>query len=96
MASSRSHQLAPSDEFGDDSGRGSRDALNTARTAEDLPYRVELWDDAAEVVEQLIAVAANASIGYAAFYAAAREFPDRSITLRVAGRILSRWSQEKH
>ena len=63
---------------------------------EDLPYRVELWDAAKQSVEQVLAVTASASIGYAAYYAATREHPDRYITLRHKGGIVSRWNGPDH
>ena len=59
---------------------------------EDLPYRVELWDAGKKVVEQLLAVTANSSIGYAAYYAATRDHADRYITLRHKGAVLIRWN----
>jgi hypothetical protein len=59
---------------------------------EDLPYRVELWDDSKQRVEQVLAVTAHSSIGYAAYYAATREYPDRYITLRHKNSIVTRWN----
>ncbi len=59
---------------------------------EDLPYKVELWDAQKGAVEQVLAVTANSSIGYAAYYAATREFSDRYITLRHKGAVLIRWN----
>ncbi|HJU20709.1 MAG TPA: hypothetical protein VJ770_30035 [Stellaceae bacterium] len=59
---------------------------------EDLPYKVELWDDAKAGVEQVLAITASASIGFAAFYGATREFPDRYITLRHKSSIISQWN----
>jgi hypothetical protein len=41
---------------------------------EDLPYKVEIWNEPGASVEQVVAVTANASIGYAACYAATREY----------------------
>jgi hypothetical protein len=64
--------------------------------SDDLPYRVELWDQAGASVEQVLAVTANGSIGFAAFYAATREFPDRYITLRHNNSIVSRWNAPRH
>lgn len=58
---------------------------------EGLPYCVELWNEAGASVEQVLAVTVNGSIGYAAYYTAAREFPGRVITLRHKGSIISRW-----
>jgi hypothetical protein len=64
--------------------------------AEDLPYKVELWDWAKTSVERVLAVTANGSIGYAAYYAATREHPDRYITLRHKNSIVSRWNGPEH
>jgi hypothetical protein len=63
---------------------------------EDLPYKVEIWDEAGASVEQVVAVTVNASIGYAAYYAATREFPDRGITLRHKNSVVARWNGPKH
>ncbi|HZU90754.1 MAG TPA: hypothetical protein VE993_16010 [Stellaceae bacterium] len=63
---------------------------------EDLPYKVELWDVAKAGVERVLAVTASASIGFAAFYGATREFPDRYITLRHKNSIISRWNEPRH
>ena len=63
---------------------------------EDLPYKVEIWNESGAAVEQVIAVTANASIGYAAYYAATREYPDRHITLRHKNSVVARWSGPKH
>jgi hypothetical protein len=57
----------------------------------DLPYTVELWDKTKSSVERVLAMTSNATIGYAAFYAAVREFPDKYLTLRDKHRILTRW-----
>ena len=63
---------------------------------EDLPYKIEIWNEAGASVEQIVAVTANASIGYAAYYAATREYPDRHITLRHKNSVVARWSGPKH
>ena len=63
---------------------------------DDLPYRVELWDQTKQSVEQVLAVASNGAIGYAAYYAATREHPLRYITLRHNNRIVSRWNGPGH
>ena len=63
---------------------------------EDLPYKVELWDKARKAVDQVLAVTANASIGYAAYYAATREYPERYVTLRHNNNIVSRWNGPQH
>ena len=59
---------------------------------DDLPYRVELWNEDRSAVEQVLAVTAHSSIGYAAYHAATREYPDRYVTLRHRNRIISRWN----
>ena len=69
---------------------------NRPAAREDLPYRVELWDEGKSQVEQVLAVTVNASIGYAAYYAATREHPTRYITLRHKGGIVSRWNGPAH
>ena len=63
---------------------------------EDLPYKVELWDESRTSVELVLAVTANGSIGYAAYYAAAREYPDRYVTLRHKNNIVSRSNPPQH
>ena len=55
---------------------------------EDLPYRVELWDVRKQVVEIVLAVTANTNIGYAAYFAATREHPDRYVTFRHKNRTI--------
>jgi hypothetical protein len=59
---------------------------------EELPYKVELWDEKGEFVDQVVAVSVSPAIGYAAYYAATREFPGRPITLRHKSRVISRWT----
>jgi len=71
---------------------GDSDFDYTPAGREDLPYKVELWDEAKASVEQVLAVTANGSIGYAAYYAATREYPNRYITLRHKSGIVSRWN----
>jgi hypothetical protein len=65
---------------------------NNPAEQEDLPYKVELWDPAKQAVEQVLAVTANSSIGYAAYYAATRDHANRYITLRHKGAVLIRWN----
>jgi hypothetical protein len=60
----------------------------------DLPYKVDLWNAERTSVEQTLAVTAHSSIGYAAYYAATREYPDRYVTLRHKNRVLSRWNAQ--
>jgi hypothetical protein len=64
-------------------GEHARDIGSKPNTnqRDDLPYKVEVWNQADTAVEQVLAVTANASIGYAAYFAATREFLDRTVTL---------------
>ena len=73
---------APQDD-GSERGTAPRD---------DLPYKVELWNEERTAVEQVLAVTAHGSIGYAAYHAATREYPDRYVTLSHRNRVLSRWN----
>ena len=57
---------------------------------------VELWEVTRRRVETVRAVPANGSIGYAAYYAATREYPDRYVTLRHKNSIVSRWNGPEH
>jgi hypothetical protein len=75
---------------GDESGSAEWFPTPGPAERDDLPYKVELWDDAYEAVEQVLAVTADSSIGYGAYYAAIRQFPNRNITLRHKNRIISR------
>jgi hypothetical protein len=80
----------------DDEARGVPGSSRKIAEHEDLPYKVELWDVTRSQIEQVLAITANGSIGYAAYYAATREHPDRYITLRHKNRIVSRWNEAKH
>ena len=82
----------PPPEGGDDASSGSW----SQQEHEDLPYRVELWNPERTAVEQVLAITANASIGYSAFYAAARDYFDRYITLRHKASIINRWNGPPH
>jgi hypothetical protein len=89
------YRLAP----GNDPEDGPRQPARIDRPTaahEDLPYKVELWDDAKTSVEQVLAVTANGSIGYAAYFAATREYPHRYVTLRHKNSIVSRWNGPEH
>jgi hypothetical protein len=83
------YRLLPGDGAEDGSSKVPRfDQPTTPH--EDLPYKVELWDETKTSVEQVLAVTANGSIGYAAYYAAAREYPNRYVTLRHRNNVVSR------
>lgn len=88
-------RLAPAGDREDGNPRNQASARHLA-AREDLPYKVEIWDEAGAAVEQVVAVTANASIGYAAYYAATREFPDRRITLRHKNSVVASWGGPTH
>jgi hypothetical protein len=90
------HQLhSPADP--PDEGDRTRSPLGGfPREGEDLPYKVEVWDETGKFVEQVVAVSVSPAIGYAAYYAATREFPGRAITLRHNKAVISRWSGRTH
>ena len=54
-----------------------------------LPYRLELWDEAGEGVERVLALSSTPAVGYAAYYAAIREYLDRRVALTCDGRVLA-------
>lgn len=90
------HRLSPPDDK-DDGPDGTRKGYGGFPTeADDLAYTVEVWDESGEFVEQVVAVSATPAIGYAAYYAAAREYPGRCITLRHRKAIISRWTGQAH
>jgi hypothetical protein len=88
--------FSPSDDFAGDRRPRSPGSHYGSAEGEDLPYKVELWDEARAGVETVLAVTANATIGYAAFYAATKEFPTRYIVFRDKNGILSRWNAQEH
>jgi hypothetical protein len=89
LAQAHRYRLAAENDPEDETQRSPRfDRPKAAR--EELPYKVELWDEAKTAVEQILAVTANGSIGYAAYYAALREYPDRYVTLRHNNRTIAR------
>ena len=90
------HWLQSSDDPRDGGPLRKPRASRTAAEHEDLPYKVELWDELKGAVELTLAVTVSASIGYAAYYAATREYPDRYITLRHNKGIVSRWNGPTH
>jgi hypothetical protein len=67
-----------------------------AAEGDGLPYKVELWNTAKTAVEQVLAITAHASIGHVAFYAAAREHPDRYLTLSHKQSVINRWNAPSH
>ncbi|WP_374471323.1 hypothetical protein [Phenylobacterium sp.] len=86
----------PAGDAGDDEGEGGGFGPPLPFLGDELPYKVEVWDASGSFVQAVAAVTANASIGYAAYYAAVRENPERDITLTHRGRVLSRWTKRSH
>lgn len=89
-------QLHPPGDPTDEGGGTPASPAGFRAGADDLPYKVEVWDATGAFVEQVVAVSFSSSIGYAAYYAATREFPGRVITLRHKDRVMSRWSGHAH
>lgn len=94
------HQFRPPDEPADDpTGKAGATSAGGDRfplEADDLPYKVEVWAADGRTVEQVVAVSLSSAIGYAAYYAATREFSGRTVTLRHKGRVMSRWIGQPH
>ena len=83
-------------------GEGGRRPVRASARAqkrnptEEFAYKVELWNEERQTVEQVLAVATSAAIAHAAFYAAAREFGDRYVTLKHKGTVINRWNGPSH
>lgn len=71
-----------------------RAAGSEAATNPEFRYRIEAWDEAESFVEEVLAVARSGPVAYAAYYAAAREWPGRNIALRDGDRIVMRWRRQ--
>lgn len=94
---SNAYRLLPSDTPGDRGPpRGGSASGAGPVENEDLAYKVELWDAEGQAPEQVLAVTSSASIGYAAYYAATKEFPDALIMLRHKNSVLSKWGGKPH
>jgi hypothetical protein len=75
---------------------GARPRIPNAWNDDDLPYRIELWNSDKAAVEAILAVTASGAIGFAAYHAATREYPDRYIVLRHRAAVLSSWNGPGH
>lgn len=92
MLSSTAYRLVPTD-FPRGGGPGFGKPFTVSPFGgEELPYRIELWDDAKKRIELILAATASPSIGYAAYYAAKKEHPHRYITLRHRGGVIGSWN----
>ena len=56
---------------------------------ERLPYRIELWNSDADLLERVLARALNAQLARAIFRAAQKEHPDGRILLRRGTRTVA-------
>jgi hypothetical protein len=56
---------------------------------QELPYRLEMWDDQDTRIEELIALVADHVVARAAFAEAVRRRPGKTITLRQKSRVLA-------
>lgn len=90
------HQCHPPDDPTDEDNLTRRLHGGFPAESEDLPYKVEVWDETGRFVEAVVAVSLSPAIGYAAYYAATREYSEREITLRHNSTVLSRWSPRAH
>lgn len=90
------HQLRPPDDPTDENGGTPAPYGEFPVEGDDLPYKVEVWDEGGAFVERVVAVSASPAIGYAAYYAAVREYPGRAITLRHKSSVISRWAGRAH
>jgi hypothetical protein len=55
---------------------------------DDLPFRIELWDDADQHVEEVIAIAADFFAASCAYEEAVKRRPGKLITLRQKARVI--------
>lgn len=90
------HQLRPPGDPPDEDGITASPYGQFPQEHDDLPYKVEVWDPTGEAVELVVAISVSPVIGYAAYYAATREYPGRAITLRHKGSVISRWTGQPH
>ena len=55
---------------------------------DDLPFRIELWDDADRHIEEVIALTSDYSTASSAYEEAVKRRPGKLITLRQNARII--------
>lgn len=56
---------------------------------EELPYRLEMWDERDTRIEELIALVADHAVARAAFAEAVRRRPGKLVILRQKSRVLA-------
>ena len=57
---------------------------------DDLPFRIELWDDADTRVEEVIALTADYASACGAYDEAVKRRPGKLITLRQKARVIKK------
>ena len=57
---------------------------------EDLPFRIELWDDGDRHIEEVIALASDFASACGAYEEAVKRRPGKLITLRQKARVIKR------
>lgn len=55
---------------------------------QNLPYRIEVWDDAALEIHETLARAAQLEVAQAAYKEALKQRPGRRVVLRRNGQVL--------
>jgi hypothetical protein len=60
---------------------------------DDLPFRVEQWDAAAQRMEQTLSACADLRLGKAAFSEAVRQRPGQRILLRHKARVIEEYKK---
>ena len=56
----------------------------------DLPFKIELWDDADRHIEEVIALASDYASACGAFEEAVKRRPGKLITLRQKARVIKK------
>ena len=57
---------------------------------EDLPFRIELWDEADKHIEEVIALASDFASACGAYDEAVKRRPGKLITLRQKARVIKK------
>jgi len=61
--------------------KSKRGVGGSAARSPELPFRVELWDEKRQRVQQVVARARSAGLAEAVFHAACEEYPGRYLSL---------------
>jgi hypothetical protein len=57
---------------------------------QDLPFRIELWDDADRHIEEVIALASDFASACGAYDEAVKRRPGKLVTLRQKARVIKK------